>query len=549
MGKITGFMEFDRQDRHYRPAEERVKHWQEFVEPLPPAELKKQAARCMDCGIPYCHTGCPVNNQIPDWNDLVFRERWKVAALNLHSTNNFPEVTGRVCPAPCEASCTLNIDDNPVTIKTIECAIADRAFEEGWVAPQPAERKTGMKVAIVGSGPAGLAAAQQLARAGHEVHVYEKSAKPGGLLVYGIPDFKLEKHIVERRVKQMEAEGVVFHCNTHVGKTISATELKDTHDALLLAGGSERPFDFFAESPGRDLDGLVFAMTFLPQQNRRVAGEPQNDEPQIAAEGKHVIVIGGGDTGSDCIGTSFRQGARSVTQLEIMPMPPSKENKALSWPHWPLKLRVSSSQAEGAKVEYSISTIGFSGSNGKVEKLLYTRVDNALKPVPGSEGELPADLVLFAMGFSGPVEIGLSAGAGPRRRSPRPLQGPRRRRARLPHQGPQEGVRGGRHAPRPVARRLGHPRGPPGRPRHRQVPHGPQRPAAVISRVQCCEAALHRFALASTAIDADGRLGAIALSARLHPTIPRRIPPPPPARTNWDACGWATASLSRTPDR
>jgi glutamate synthase (NADPH/NADH) small chain len=358
----------------------------------------------MDCGIPYCHNGCPVNNQIPDWNDLVFRERWHAAALNLHSTNNFPEVTGRVCPAPCEASCTLNIDDNPVTIKTIECAIADRAFEEGWVAPQPPERKTGKKIAIVGSGPAGLAAAQQLARAGHEVHVYEKNAKPGGLLAYGIPDFKLEKHIVARRVQQMEAEGVVFHCNAHVGKSVSARELEGAHDALLLAGGSERPFDFFESSPGRDLDGLVFAMTFLPQQNRRVAGERQNDEPQVLAEGKHVIVIGGGDTGSDCIGTSFRQGAKSVTQLEIMPMPPQKENKALSWPHWPLKLRVSSSQAEGAKVEYSISTAGFAGSSGKVEKLLYTRVDGALKPVPGSEGELPADLVLFAMGFSGPVE-------------------------------------------------------------------------------------------------------------------------------------------------
>jgi glutamate synthase (NADPH/NADH) small chain len=404
MGKITGFMEFDRQDRQYRPVEERLKHWQEFVEGLPKEELKKQAARCMDCGIPYCHSGCPVNNQIPDWNDLVFRERWQTAAINLHSTNNFPEVTGRVCPAPCEASCTLNIEDNPVTIKTIECAIADRAFEEGWVAPLPAERKTGRKVAIVGSGPAGLAAAQQLARAGHEVHVYEKALKPGGLLAYGIPDFKLEKHIVARRVAQMEAEGVVFHCNTHVGKTVSAKELEDGHDALLLAGGSELPFDFFAAAPGRDLDGLVFAMTFLPQQNRRIASEPQRDEPQVTAEGKHVIVIGGGDTGSDCIGTSLRQGARSVTQLEIMPMPPTKENKALSWPHWPLKLRVSSSQAEGAKVEYSISTTGFAGSNGRIEKLLYTRVDNALKPVPGSEGELPADLVLFAMGFSGPVE-------------------------------------------------------------------------------------------------------------------------------------------------
>ena len=404
MGKITGFMEFDRRDRAYRPVEERLKHWREFVEPLSKEEVTSQAARCMDCGIPYCHNGCPVNNQIPDWNDLVYRDQWKTAAVNLHSTNNFPEVTGRVCPAPCEASCTLNIDDKPVTIKTIECAIADRALAEGWVAPEPPEKKTGKKVAIVGSGPAGLAAAQQLARAGHEVHVYEKSAKPGGLLVYGIPDFKMEKEIVARRVKQMEAEGVVFHCGVHVGRDVSAAVLEASHDALLLAGGSEQPFDFFAKAPGRELDGLVFAMTFLPQQNRRVAAEPQRDEPQITAKDKHVVVIGGGDTGSDCIGTSFRQGARSVTQLEIMPMPPEKENKSLSWPHWPLKLRVSSSQAEGAKVEYSISTTGFTGSNGKVEKLAYTRVDNSLKPVPGSEGHLPADLVLFAMGFSGPVE-------------------------------------------------------------------------------------------------------------------------------------------------
>ena len=550
MGKITGFMEFDRQDRHYRPAEERVKHWQR-IRGAAAARGAEEAGRALH-GLrhPLLPHRLPGEQPDPGLERPRLRERWKVAAFNLHSTNNFPEVTGRVCPAPCEASCTLNIDDNPVTIKTIECAIADRAFEEGWVAPQPAERKTGMKVAIVGSGPAGLAAAQQLARAGHEVHVYEKSAKPGGLLAYGIPDFKLEKHIVERRVKQMEAEGVVFHCNTHVGKTISATELKDTHDALLLAGGSERPFDFFAELPGRDLDGLVFAMTFLPQQNRRVAGEPQNDEPQIAAEGKHVIVIGGGDTGSDCIGTSFRQGARSVTQLEIMPMPPSKENKALSWPHWPLKLRVSSSQAEGAKVEYSISTIGFSGGNGKVEKLLYTRVGNALKPVPGSEGELPADLVLFAMGFSGPVETGLvqelGLGVVPRGR----FKGLDADERDYRIKGRKKVFVAGDMGRGQIARRLGHPRGPPGRPRHRQVPHGPQRPAAVISqgamlrKRHCTDSPLPRPP--STRM---GRLGAIALSARLHPTIPRRIPPPPPARTNWDACGCATASLSRTPDR
>ena len=405
MGKPTGFLEIERAERSYEPVEARTKHWHEFVKPLAEADVKKQAARCMDCGIPFCHTGCPVNNQIPDWNDLVYTGDWKSAAENLHSTNNFPEVTGRICPAPCEASCTLNIDDNPVAIKTIECAIADRAFEEGWVAPQPPEKKTGKKIAIIGSGPAGLAAAQQLARAGHGVHVYEKSARPGGLLTYGIPDFKMEKGIVAKRVKQMEAEGVTFHCNAHVGKTISAKELEAKHDAVLVATGSEHPFDFFAKSPGRDLDGIHYAMDFLPQQNRRVAqeGQPAGTK-EISAKDKHVIVIGGGDTGSDCIGTSFRQGAKSVTQLEIMPQPPAKENKALSWPHWPLKLRISSSQAEGAKTEFSISTTGFSGEGGKVKKLLYTRVDDRLQPVPGSEGALDSELVLFAMGFAGPVE-------------------------------------------------------------------------------------------------------------------------------------------------
>jgi len=414
MGKITGFLEFARAERRYAPVAERVKNWREFVLPTSEEESKVQAARCMDCGIPYCHTGCPVNNQIPDWNDLVYHGDWKQAALNLHSTNNFPEVTGRVCPAPCEAACTLNIDDVPVTIKAIECAIADRAFTEGWVAPEPPETKTGKCIAVVGSGPAGLAAAQQLARAGHEVHVYERNAKPGGLLRYGIPDFKMEKNIVERRVKQMEAEGVVFHCNVNVGVTVTAKELEAAHDALLLAGGSEQPFDFFVKSPGRDLDGIHFAMDFLPQQNRRVSGEvppaitdAKNGAKDILAKDKHVIVIGGGDTGSDCIGTSFRQGAKSVTQLEIMPMPPEHENKAMTWPNWPLKLRVSTSQAEGAHVEYSVSTTGFSGSGGKVEKLHYVHVDNKLQPIPGSDAELPADLVLLAMGFSGPVEEGL----------------------------------------------------------------------------------------------------------------------------------------------
>ena len=405
MGKPTGFLELDRADRKYKPVEERVKHYKEFVMPLPEGDLKKQASRCMDCGIPFCHTGCPVNNQIPDWNDLVYRGDWKQAAQNLHSTNNFPEVTGRICPAPCEAACTLNIDDKPVTIKSIEGAIADRAFEEGWVLPQPPETKTGKKIAIIGSGPAGLAAAQQLARAGHDVHVYEKNARPGGLLVYGIPDFKMEKDVIARRVKQMEAEGVTFHCNSHVGTTISAKDLEAKHDAVLIAIGSEQPFDFFAKSPGRDLDGLHYAMDFLPQQNKRVAGEAQLPKThEISAAGKHVIVIGGGDTGSDCIGTSFRQGAKSVTQLEIMPQPPVMENKALNWPHWPMKLRISSSQAEGAKTEFSISTTGFSGDGGKVKKLHFTRIDGKMQPVAGSEGTLDADLVLFAMGFSGPIE-------------------------------------------------------------------------------------------------------------------------------------------------
>jgi len=410
MGKVTGFLEFERSERKYAPIEERVKHWNEFVLAPSDEETKVQAARCMDCGIPYCHTGCPVNNQIPDWNDLVYHGDWKQAALNLHSTNNFPEVTGRVCPAPCEAACTLNIDDVPVTIKSIECAIADRGFAEGWIVPEPPEHKTGKRVAIIGSGPAGLAAAQQLARVGHDVHVYEKNSKAGGLLRYGIPDFKMEKGIIDRRVEQMEAEGVTFHCDVEVGKTVTATEIMQSHDAMLLTGGSETPFDFFVQAPGRDLDGIHYAMDFLPQQNRRVSGEVPpaiTDAKEILAKDKHVVVIGGGDTGSDCIGTSFRQGAKSVTQLEIMPMPPKHENKAMSWPNWPLKLRISTSQAEGAKVEYSVSTTGFSGSDGKVEKLHYVQVDSKMQPVPGTEAELQADLVLFAMGFSGPVEDGL----------------------------------------------------------------------------------------------------------------------------------------------
>jgi glutamate synthase (NADPH/NADH) small chain len=404
MGKITGFLEYEREDRHYEPVEERIKHWREFIHPLPEAENKKQAARCMDCGIPYCHTGCPVNNQIPDWNDLVYRGEWEEAARNLHSTNNFPEVTGRVCPAPCEAACTLNIDDNPVTIKTIECAIADRAFEQGWVKPEPPSLRTGKKVAIVGSGPAGMACAQQLARVGHDVHVFEKLAKAGGLLTYGIPDFKMEKHIVARRAAQMEAEGVTFHYNAHVGMNVPAEALLRDYDALVLTGGAEEARDL--PIPGRELKGIHFAMDFLPQQNRRVSGEPQDGEPILAAD-KHVVVIGGGDTGSDCIGTAFRQGARSVTNFEILPQPPLRENKMLTWPDWPLKLRTSASHEEGAKRDFAVLTTKFSGEDGAVKKLHCVRVDEKIKPIAGTEFEIDADLVLLAMGFTHPVHKGM----------------------------------------------------------------------------------------------------------------------------------------------
>jgi glutamate synthase (NADPH/NADH) small chain len=405
MGKITGFLEIERRDRAYEPAADRVRHYKEFVIPPSEGEITHQAARCMDCGIPYCHTGCPVNNQIPDWNDLVYHADWEAASRNLHSTNNFPEMTGRICPAPCEAACTLNIIDVPVTIKSIECAIADKGFAEGWIRPQPPETKTGKRVAIVGSGPAGLAAAQQLARAGHDVHVFEKNAQPGGLLRYGIPDFKMETYLVERRAAQIEAEGVTFHCNVHVGRDIRIQRLERDYDAVLLASGSETPRDLGV--PGRELSGVHFAMDFLPQQNRRVSGEPLGEVKDILATGKQVVVIGGGDTGSDCIGTSFRQGAVSVTQLEILPQPPDKENKALTWPHWPLKFRTSSSQAEGAARDFSVATVRFVGESGRVTALECIRLDSQLKPIPDTEFQIPADLVLLAMGFLHPVHEGM----------------------------------------------------------------------------------------------------------------------------------------------
>ena len=418
MGKPTGFLEIERHDRKYEPVAERVKDFREFVIPLSEKDTRDQAARCMNCGIPYCHgtgsvqpgtPGCPVNNQIPDFNDLVYNGNWEEASRNLHSTNNFPEFTGRICPAPCEASCTLNIDDNPVTIKTIECAIVDRAWDNGWVKPEISATKTGKKVAVVGSGPAGLAAAQQLARVGHEVHVFEKFAKAGGLLRYGIPDFKMEKGIIDRRVAQMEAEGVVFHYNTPVGGSyagaVEPQDLVKAYDAVALTGGAEASRDL--PIPGRDLDGIHFAMDFLPQQNRRVGNEPLGDVREILAGGKDVVVIGGGDTGSDCIGTSIRQGATSVTQLEIMPAPPERENKGLTWPNWPLKMRTSSSQAEGAVREYAVLTQKFSGHDGKVAKLHCVRVDDKFQPVPGTEFEIKAELVLLAMGFVHPVHEGL----------------------------------------------------------------------------------------------------------------------------------------------
>jgi len=425
MGKVTGFLEYERLEEGYEPVEKRIKTYKEFVIGLAEPEAKIQSARCMDCGTPFCNNGCPVNNIIPDFNDLVYRGDWKNAITVLHSTNNFPEFTGRICPAPCEAACTLNVNDLPVGIKSIEHAIIDRAWQEGWVVPVPPKIKTGKKVAVVGSGPAGLAAAQQLARAGHAVTVYEKNDRIGGLLRYGIPDFKMEKSHIDRRVKQMEAEGVVFKAGVMVGAeqdplgkgskvtnwaktTITPDQLKGEFDAIVLCGGAEQPRDLPA--PGRDLDGIHFAMEFLPLQNKVNAGDKLKS--QIMATGKHVIVIGGGDTGSDCVGTSNRHGAASVTQFELLPMPPEEENRALTWPYWPYKLRTSSSHEEGCEREFAISTKEFIGEKGKLTSIKTVRIemkDGKIIEVPGSEKDLKADLVLLAMGFTAPVASVLEA--------------------------------------------------------------------------------------------------------------------------------------------
>ena len=415
MGKITGFMEFERLEEGYLPVQDRLKNYKEFVITLDDQQAKKQAARCMDCGTPFCNSGCPVNNIIPDFNDLVFQQDWKRALDTLHSTNNFPEFTGRICPAPCEAACTLNVNDDPVGIKSIEHAIIDRGWKEGWVTPQPPSHKTGKTVAVVGSGPAGLAAAQQLARVGHDVTVFEKNDRVGGLLRYGIPDFKMEKSHIDRRVEQMQAEGVTFKCGVLVAdlpadtkvtnwakQTVSPQELLASFDAVILTGGAEQPRDL--PVPGRDLKGVHFAMEFLPQQNKVNAGDTLAD--QIRADGKHVIVIGGGDTGSDCVGTSNRHGAVSVTQFELLPQPPEQENKALTWPYWPIKMRTSSSHEECCSREFAIATKEFMGENGKVTALKSVHVewkDGKMVEVPGTEKVLKADLVLLAMGFVSPI--------------------------------------------------------------------------------------------------------------------------------------------------
>ena len=413
MGKPTGFLEIERRNRGYEPASDRINHFREFVIPLEENELNEQGARCMDCGIPFCHQGCPINNIIPDWNDLVYRNQWEEALTVLHSTNNFPEFTGRICPSPCEMACTLNLDDNPVTIKTIECAIVDRGWEEGWIQPQIPRHRTGKTVAVVGSGPAGMACAQQLARAGHRVDVYEKNSRIGGLLRYGIPDYKLDKRLIDRRMGQMQAEGVRFLPNTTVGEDIKADQLTADYDAVVLTGGSEDPRDLQVE--GRGLKGIHFAMEYLMQQNRRLAGDHIHEDEEIVADGKRVVVIGGGDTGADCVGTANRQGARWVTQLEIMPKPPEKEEKATTWPNWPYRLNTSTSHEEGCQREWSVVTKSFEGENGQLKRLNCVRVEwtkgddgrMTMNEVEGSEFEIKADLVFLGMGFLHPVKEGM----------------------------------------------------------------------------------------------------------------------------------------------
>ena len=420
MGKVTGFLEFQRLQEASEAPQLRKKHYKEFIVHLSDADAKIQGARCMDCGIPFCNNGCPVNNIIPDWNDLVYNGAFKEALEVLHSTNNFPEFTGRICPAPCEAACTLGINNDPVGIKSIEHFIIDKGWENGWVVPQVPKHKTGKKIAVVGSGPAGMAAAQQLVRVGHDVTVFEKNDRIGGLLRYGIPDFKMEKSHIDRRVEQMKAEGVTFRTSVFVGKdftsnvynwakeTVSPEQLKKDFDAIVIAGGAEQPRDL--PVPGRDLKGVHFAMEFLPQQNKVNAGDKVKD--QITATGKHVVVIGGGDTGSDCVGTSNRHGAVSVTQFELLPQPPEQEDKPLVWPYWPTKLRTSSSHEEGCQRDWSVATKRLEGKNGKVEKLVVARLewkDGKMVEVPDSEFEIKADLVLLAMGFVSPVQQVLDA--------------------------------------------------------------------------------------------------------------------------------------------
>ncbi|MFM5923259.1 MAG: glutamate synthase subunit beta [Novosphingobium sp.] len=416
MGKETGFLELDRQDRTYADPAERIGHYHEFMVPHAEGALKAQASRCMNCGIPYCHNGCPVNNIIPDWNHLVYEGDWQNALEVLHSTNNFPEFTGRICPAPCEASCTLNLTDQPVTIKSIECAIVDRGWNEGWIVPQVPEKRTGKSVAVIGSGPAGMAAAQQLARAGHSVVLFEKNDRIGGLLRYGIPDFKLEKHLINRRIVQMEAEGVQVRTSTEVGVHVSIESLKENFDAIVLSGGAEEPRPLTI--PGFELPGVRFAMEFLTQQNKRNAGDDEvraAPRGSLTATGKHVVVIGGGDTGSDCVGTSNRQGAASVTQIEIMPQPPEKEDKLLTWPDWPMKLRTSSSHEEGCDRDWAILTKRVVGQGSQVTGLECVRVewvDGKMVELAGSEFTLKADLIFLAMGFLGPRKQGLLDQAG-----------------------------------------------------------------------------------------------------------------------------------------